>query len=271
MRPFHVTLLLLSVAALACAGDATDDDDQADTDPFDLDDDTGNGGADDDGESYEQTAACADYLECLAATRPDEVDDAEDRYGEHGTCWDGDQDEASACDDACDDLYDALADDYPEEEACGGKPDDTGNTDDSGDTGEPADTGDTGEPADTGDTGSSGGCALDEGDWTLDLAFDTDTCGAADYGSVLPVTVACTSASRGEFTIAMTFADFLPVTLDCAGSSSFTCSGTDSMGLGLTIGLDGAASGGGTRADGDWEISIPSFGCASAGTFTAAL
>ncbi len=259
-------LTVLGLSILACTG-ATEDTADEEKDPFENDGDT-NDTHDTEGESFEQTDNCEDYLDCVAAVSPDEYDDAADRYGADGSCWDDDADEAEACDEACDDLLNALGDDYPDEEACGGRPDDTGNPDDTGkDTGD-TDT-DTGGDTDT-DTGSgSTGCPLDEGDWGISLDFSLDDCGAEGMVSDLPGTVTCTNDSRGEFEIATTIAGSIPLTLECSSSGrDFTCSGNMSeFGISLILGLSGEANTSGNYASGDFALEIVEYGCRSEGSF----
>ncbi len=261
-------LTLLGLSILACTG-AAEDTAEEEKDPFDNDG-GGNDTNNDDDESFSQTDNCEDYLDCVAAVSPDEYDDAADRYGADGSCWDDAAEEAEACDEACEDLLNALGDDYPDEEACGGQPDDTGNPDDTGkDTGG-GDTGtDTGGDTDT-DTGSgSTGCPLDEGDWDMTLDVTLDDCGMADFVSDLVGTVTCTNESRGEFTIDTQFGGAIPITLECSSSGrDFTCSANLSdFGISLVLGLVGDANATGDYASGDFALEIAEYECRSEGTF----
>ena len=271
MRLFTGCLVL---AVLACTGEAADTGSE-DDDPF------GNtGGSDtdterDDDDSFEQTEACEAYLDCIAAVDAGAYDEAADRYGAAGSCWDDDADEAEACDEACDDLLNALADDYPEEDACNGKPSDTGNPDD---TGGGTDTGggsDTGGGTDTGgeDTGSSGspGCALDNGAWEFLVDNVSDGCDLAGMIGVLEADVTCTSESRGEFVMDTEITTGFPMTLACVSDGrDFECAGAISdFGITITLALLGTANSAGTTATGEFVLELPDYSCASIGTFEA--
>lgn len=55
-----------------------------------------------------QTAACASYVACASELSVDELEAIEPIYGAGGSCWDGDFDQAAACDTACSEELAAL-------------------------------------------------------------------------------------------------------------------------------------------------------------------
>lgn len=256
MRSFPA-LLLLSVGVLfGCAGLAGED--TAENEPADT-------GTDNEVPDWQQTSSCEDYLACLEAVSPAEAAEAEDTYGEDGSCWGEDDAAASACDQACEDLYGALAEDHTDEPACGGEATDTG-TDTGKDTG--TDTGsDTG--TDTGgDTGSSGPCPMDSGTWSFTQNFTSDGCGV---GSGFPTEVSV-DCDAGEMSLTVLLTESMPMTLACdTNGRDFDCIGTDtSLGVPLTFEYAGSANGSGTTASGTVAIALDTV-CTSSGTFSASL
>lgn len=250
MRPMKLTLAFCAIAILACTGSES-----VDTAPID----TGSEGGGDEVPDWEQTSSCEDYLDCLEAVAPAEAEEAEEAYGNDGSCWGDDDDVAQACDQACEDLLAGLLDDNPEEPACGGTGGDTG-TDTGKDTG--SDTGtDTG-----GDTGSSNACPLDTGTWTVEHEWTNAECGLGSTGPS-EIEVAC---DRGDMTLSIFVIESPPLELSCwTDGPEFECEGVEAS-FGATMTYIGTANGSGTSASGTVELNVPSF-CASNGIFSATL
>ncbi len=253
-----------SFGLLACTGALGDSADSA----------AGGGSTEDrdtDADAWTQSDDCESYLDCLKEVDRDEYDDAIDRYGEDGSCWGTDDDEATGCDDACEQFMDALADDHPTVEECNGSTDtgsDTGTdtgTDTGSDTGSETGT-DTG--SDTGsDTGTGGVCPLDAGLWGLELEWVSDTCGVSSW-VVQDVEVSCNAAD--EMAMDLMLLDAFPMTLPCDYSGrDFTCSGAES-GMGLVVEIDGRASSDGSTATGALVLQLGT-DCTSEGIFAGSL
>lgn len=72
------------------------------------------------GGGLSQTASCAAYLACAAATTPAELGSLLEAYGPDGTCWQSTPEVAAQCDMACMVGLTQLEDAFPAEPACGG-------------------------------------------------------------------------------------------------------------------------------------------------------
>lgn len=236
---------------------------------------TGDTGSGEGPETFAQTDDCADYLDCLREVDHDEWDDAKDHYGEDGSCWGTNEDEARACDDACEDLYASLAEDNPEVPQCGGSDTGIGDTADTADTSDTSHTGDTSDTSDTSDTGDTDTgdtgtptCPLDVGTWTFTPKWTSDGCGAGAELTTLDMDVSCDRS--GDMQLDTMLLGALPLSLPCVyDGRDFECAGAEST-FGFSMELLGTANSAGTTASGDVAIAIGS-DCASAGTFTAAL
>jgi hypothetical protein len=78
------------------AGDG--DGDSGDGDPGDGDGDTGDGDGDPTGsECYPQPAECAQFVRCIGALVPSQLEGVESEYGADGACWCGTEAKAQGC------------------------------------------------------------------------------------------------------------------------------------------------------------------------------
>ncbi len=242
MRPVTAaSFLSIPAFLLACTGLLGEPEDSGDT---------GGGSSQvDDPEPWEQSDDCDAWLDCLEEVDEDAWDDAQSQYGEDGSCWGTDDDVATDCDDYCEAQLEALADENPDVEACGGEAVDTG-TDTGGDTGT--------------DTGSGGSCVLDEGVWAFTMFWTEDTCGAADAWTEQFVEVTC---DRGDMSMALDLEGF-GLSLTCgADGRNFECVESSAPVL-LTVA--GTANSSGTSASGAIVLELLD-SCYSEGEFDAVL
>lgn len=100
MRPLLLPLLVMP----ACEGPGSHTDDPWNSGPNAHD-------------RVPQAPPCAKWLECVAATEPDRVDEEEAAYGPEGTCW-VDEDQAADCATECRDALEDAFMKYPHEPAC---------------------------------------------------------------------------------------------------------------------------------------------------------
>lgn len=247
---------IFSLGLLACTGTLGDSADSADSGRT-------SGGGDTEEEAWTQSDDCEAYLDCLKEVDRSEYDDEVERYGEDGSCWGTDDDEAMGCDDACEQFLEGLAEDHPTVEACNGSTDigsETG-TDTGDDSG-----GDTGTDPGT-DAGSGGTCPLDAGLWALELEWVSDNCGVSSW-MVQDVEVSC--SGDDALVMDLMLLDAFPMTLPCDYSGrDFSCFGSEGS-MDLVVELDGRASSDGRTATGALILQLGT-DCTSEGYFAGGI
>jgi hypothetical protein len=137
-------------------------------------------------DSIEQDAACADYLDCLAAVDPSTLASVQATYGTDGTCW-ADEATAGTCVTACGTGLSQMHDDFPEEAAC-----------------------DDGSPLNAGDL---------EGDWTFETVGSDGGC--SEYDLAITTTELQVTADGND---AFTADGHVVIELNSGGGSSFDVS-----------------------------------------------
>lgn len=99
-------LIVFSLTALACGGGQVPQD----SGPVTVSDSP-------EGRIEVDSEICQDYLDCLAATRPEALADDEDEYGLDGDCWQGG--DPDRCEQVCESLHADLWEQNPREPSCG--------------------------------------------------------------------------------------------------------------------------------------------------------
>src|SRR5262245_27179476 len=107
--PLTLIGLALSLSLTACpGGDSSADTMAADTtgdgdgDSGDGDGDSGDGDGDSgDGDCYMQPAECAQFVRCIGALAPGQLETVDMQYGAMGSCWCGTEQEAQGCYNTC--------------------------------------------------------------------------------------------------------------------------------------------------------------------------
>lgn len=200
MRPTRLLVPLLGLSSLACAGILEGKDEEGDT------------AAD----AIPVADVCQDYIDCTGATSPETLGTVADTYGEGGSCWES-ASMAETCEEACASAMEDLAEQYPEEPACGGQA----------------------TPLD--------GCPFLDGTWSISTELYSDSCGFEFEGDYAH-TVVCTDEGAGTFHLE----GDLFTSLDCVtdeGARSFVCeysSRQEALTLEATFDVFG------TAADGSW-------------------
>lgn len=118
--------LALSLTLTACPGDdeagvTNEEETTGDGDSGDGDGDSGDGDGDSgdgDGECYPQPAECAQFVRCIGALVPSQLETVEAQFGENGSCWCGSEQQAQGCYATCLSEIDKAMMSNPTESQC---------------------------------------------------------------------------------------------------------------------------------------------------------